>query len=219
MNREQEEVVMRITAAYVAELQAGQQPRLGDYLRRYPQYADMLTDFVTYYHAVEAQIPEEAEAKEMPALSAASCIALQRVTGGSTGDYPGPITLQAVIRKQHLSFSEVAASVGLSVDILEKLVQRSIDVATLPQEMFRRLAQTLRLPLNTMSEMIGASGSRQPVYGVAESAASYGVSRTGEAADESSKHMQSFREAMEQSSLLPEEQKEGWRAVLAREGL
>lgn len=219
MNREQEEAVMRITAAYVAEVQAGRQPRLGDYLRRYPQYADMLTDFVAYYHAVEAHIPEEVEAKEMPALSAGSRLALQRVTGGRTEGYTGPTTLWNVIRKQHLSFSEVATSVGLSVDILEKLGRCSLDTATLSQEVVRRLAQTLRLPINSIREMLSAPGSKQPAYGVAEASVPYEVNRVNDGADEPDKRRQSFREVVEQSSLLSEEQKEGWRAILAQEKL
>jgi hypothetical protein len=59
MDREQEEAVQRITARYVAELRAGHHPRLSDYLARYPQFAGAITDFVTYYHAIEANIPEE----------------------------------------------------------------------------------------------------------------------------------------------------------------
>src|SRR5262249_30289942 len=85
MDRQQEEDVLRITAQYVAEVQAGQQPRLSDYLVRYPHYADAITDFVTYYHAVEADLPLEAVSEacgahfnsfeptgELPELSEAS---------------------------------------------------------------------------------------------------------------------------------------------------
>jgi hypothetical protein len=61
MAREQEEAIQRITAHYVTELHAGHHPRLSDYLSRYPQYAGVITDYVTYYHAIEAAIPEEQE--------------------------------------------------------------------------------------------------------------------------------------------------------------
>jgi hypothetical protein len=57
MDREQEEAVLRITASYVAEMEAGLRPRLSDYLARYPQYAGAIADFVAYYHAVEADLP------------------------------------------------------------------------------------------------------------------------------------------------------------------
>lgn len=39
MDREQEEAILRITAQYVAEVRAGQEPKVSDYLARYPQFA------------------------------------------------------------------------------------------------------------------------------------------------------------------------------------
>src|SRR5438105_9220163 len=59
MDREQEEALLRITAQYITELQAGCQPKLSEYIARYPHYAQELADFVTYYHAVELQTPTE----------------------------------------------------------------------------------------------------------------------------------------------------------------
>ncbi len=53
MHKEQELSLLHITEQYVAEVQAGRQPRLSDYLARYPRYADAIVDFVAYYHAVE----------------------------------------------------------------------------------------------------------------------------------------------------------------------
>jgi len=87
MDRAQEEDVLRITAQYVAELQAGRQPRLGDYLARYPQYAGAISEFVAYYHAVEADLPGEALSEQkqgqplaatLPQLSDRSRVALER---------------------------------------------------------------------------------------------------------------------------------------------
>src|SRR5436853_7777682 len=79
MNREQEEAVLRITAEYVAEVQAGHAPRLSDYLARYPQHADAITAFVTYYHAVEVDLPAASEASGVvPTLSERSSTALER---------------------------------------------------------------------------------------------------------------------------------------------
>jgi hypothetical protein len=67
MDREQEEAVLRITASYVAELEAGLHPRLSDYLARYPQYAEAIADFVAYYHAVEAELPPAGEVSQVAA--------------------------------------------------------------------------------------------------------------------------------------------------------
>src|SRR5258708_24872083 len=71
------EEIMRITAGYVAEVQAGTHPHLSDYILRYPQYAAAIADFVAYFHAVEIDIVED-----MPiatSLSAVSRFALDRV--------------------------------------------------------------------------------------------------------------------------------------------
>jgi hypothetical protein len=59
--------VLRITASYVAEVEAGLHPRLSDYLARYPQYADAIADFVAYYHAVEADLPPADEVSHLAA--------------------------------------------------------------------------------------------------------------------------------------------------------
>ena len=74
MDREQEETVQHVTARYVSEFRAGLHPRLSDYLSHYPQYADMIADFVTYYHAIEVDLSEEVET--IPPLSPASRAAL-----------------------------------------------------------------------------------------------------------------------------------------------
>ncbi len=133
----QEEDVLHITAQYVAEVQAGQQPRLSDYLVRYPHYADAITDFVTYYHAVEEDLPVEylsprqdspftaASVGELPQLSETSRAALQRAWKHIEQHERMPTnldtTLLTIASKQGLSMSQLAAKIGLSSDIVEKL--------------------------------------------------------------------------------------------------
>ncbi len=64
MDREQEEVVLRVTAHYVEEVQAGHQPKISDYLARYPQYADAIANFITYYQTVELSMPQSVSSPE-----------------------------------------------------------------------------------------------------------------------------------------------------------
>ncbi|HLJ32896.1 MAG TPA: hypothetical protein VKU38_04555 [Ktedonobacteraceae bacterium] len=52
-DREQDEIVLRVTAQYVEEIQAGHKPEIGDYVARYPQYADAIAAFIAYYQIVE----------------------------------------------------------------------------------------------------------------------------------------------------------------------
>jgi transcriptional regulator with XRE-family HTH domain len=212
MDREQEEDVLRVTAQYMAELQAGHQPRLSDYLVRYPQYADAISEFVTYYHAVEAGLTEESPGEShtgtLPQLSDSSRMALERAWERiEAAQTDLGTTLLMTINKRGLSLSQLATEVGLSEDIVAKLiaVRPLIEATTLPQELLRRLAHVLRQPLSTLQTYFGYSSQLQ----AAETRAPYHTEA----------QTQSFREALEQSAQLSDEQKEYWREILMREGL
>jgi len=222
MDRAQEEDVLRITAQYVAELQAGRQPRLGDYLARYPQYAEAISEFVAYYHAVEADLPGEALGEQgqsiaatLPQLSDNSRIALKRAWERISPRElaPGDVntTLLAVANRQGLSLAQVASEAALSEDIVEKLIgaRPTVKAETIPQEVLRRLASVLRQPLDAIQAYFGLAGRLQ----VAETPTLYNMEMQPDV------QQQSFREAIEQSEQLSNEQKAGWRDILAHEGL
>lgn len=227
----QEEDVLHITAQYVAEVQAGQQPRLSDYLVRYPHYADAITDFVTYYHAVEEDLPVEylsprqdspftaASVGELPQLSETSRAALQRAWKHIEQHERMPTnldtTLLTIASKQGLSMSQLAAKIGLSSDIVEKLAgtRLLINSATIPQEVLRRLKHVLHTPLSAIRTSMRRSSQGADQLQIAEAHTSY---HTGQ---QQASHVQSFREAIEQSLQLSAEQKAAWRDILAREGL
>jgi hypothetical protein len=221
MDRAQEEDVLHITAQYVAELQAGHQPRLGDYLARYPQYAEAISEFVAYYHAVEADLPGEGLSEQgqplaatLPQLSDASRTALERAWERISPRElaPGDVntTLLAMANRQGLSLAQVASEVSLSDDIVEKLigVQPTIKAATMPQEIFRRLAHVLHQPLEAIQAYFGLAGRLQ----VAETPIAYDTGSQDA-------RQQSFREAIEQSEQLSGEQKAAWGEILTYGGL
>ena len=224
MSREEEEAVLRITAHYVEELHEGRQPRLSDYLLRYPQYADAITEFVTYYHALEVEVPVEAPvaSKEvsrasMLPLSEGSRIAMDRAwnrlsQAGGVGSNSS-MTLQLAASKRQKSLLQLAGEVGISVDIMEKLAQSMIDAATIPKEVLKRLAQALVQPLDVISGILADSANKRMVHGVAESASDYSLG------EQSHIQTQSFREAVERSPNLSDEQKDVWRGILDAEGL
>jgi len=242
MDREEEVVapgfiegVLRITAEYVAEVQAGHAPRLSDYLERYPQYADAIAEFVAYYHAVEADLPGEAAV--MPQLSEDSSRAIERAwehisessnDKASAGQHSSLLT---IANKRHLSLNELAVKTGLSQDIIEKLERRMIAASTLPHELLRRFMTLLQEPLDVIapgqaqstaptglsgqtragtSANVGASFARARI---AEARSSYQIE------EQPDLQVQSFREVIEQSAQLSDEQKRMWRDILNREGL
>ncbi len=213
MDREQEEAAQRITARYVAELRAGRHPRLSDYLSRYPHYAGAITDFVTYYHATEKNIPEEAES--MPPLSETSRAVLDRLWNQALPSTSNSLmaALQMVANKQGKLLAQLALESGLSIDILDKLDRHAIDAATIPTELCKRLANALQQSLSVIEMYLGLAAHKPAASAIAEIPPSYRVEEQPSAQNES------FREAIEQSTQLSGEQKDTWRSILTSEGL
>lgn len=216
MDREQEEAVLRITAQYVDEVRAGQRPRISDYLARYPQYAGEIADFVAYYHAVEVDLPGETSITSP--LGGEFRIAIDSARNRILQTEAQPArklsTLLVTLDKQRQTLDQLADKIGLSVDIVAKLEQRKIAAASIPKEMYKRLAEVLQQPVRVIEEYF--SLLREPSsYGqqVAETQTGYQVNESP------SSPAQSFREALEESVQLSKEQKLVWYDILNHEGL
>ncbi len=68
--------MLRVTAHYIEEVQAGHEPDISDYLARYPQYADAIAAFIAYYQTVElplSQLTGSADFTENIGDSGAGC--------------------------------------------------------------------------------------------------------------------------------------------------
>src|SRR6266704_908950 len=205
MDREEEEILQRLTARYVSEFRAGQHPRLSEYLSRYPHYANMIADFVTYYHAIEVDIPQDIEI--IPPLSQISRAALEEAWKNVLhSDFEEFNTLDSL---------QMALETGLSQDILKKLDLHSIDAATIPQELCHRLAKALHRPLAAIEMYLGLVKHQQATKGVAESPPVYHIE------DQPALDLPvcSFQEAVEQSKTMSDEQKDFWHTILVHEGL
>jgi hypothetical protein len=219
MDREEEEIIQRVTARYVSEFRAGQHPRLSEYLSRYPQYANMIADFVTYYHAIEVDIPRETEI--IPSLSQTSRAALEEawknVLHADFEEYNALHSLQMAANNVHKSFLQLASEIGLSQDILLKLDLHSIDAATIPQELCHRLAKALQRPMATIEMYLGLVEYKQATQGVvvAENPPVYHI----EDQPDLDLHVCSFQEAFQQSNNMSDEQKGVWHTILVHEGL
>jgi hypothetical protein len=219
MDREEEEMIQRLTARYVSEFRAGQQPRLSEYLSRYPQYANMIADFVTYYHAIEVDIPRETEI--IPFLSQTSRAALEEawknVLHADFEEYNILNSLQMAANNVHKSFLQLALEIGLSQDILQKLDLHSIEAATIPQELCHRLAKALQRPMAAIEMYLGLVEHKQATQdvAVAENPPVYHI----EDQPDLDVHVWSFQEAVEQSNNMSDEQKGVWHTILVHEGL
>jgi hypothetical protein len=217
MDNEHEEMIQRLTARYVAEYHAGRQPRLSEYLLRYPRYADVLADFVSYFHAVEIDLPLESEiiAPLSQTSRAAYVEAMEKVeqTGLELSDNPG--SLQQALDKAQKSFHQVSQEVGLGQDILHALAQHRVDIPTIPREVTRRLAKALDQPVSALEIVLGLSRQELHHQLAAEQPSDYDIE------DQSVLHVEacSFQEAIERSEHMSDSQKRNWRAILLQEGL
>ena len=135
----------RITAEYADEFAAGRAPRLEDYVRRYPQYAVELADFVLYFHSVSRHLPEP-DAVPAPALSPAARAALARIREPAPASAAAPI--ESLV-KQGLARGyappKLAAAVGITSGLLGKLEGKAIAAQTIPRTLIQRFANTLAI--------------------------------------------------------------------------
>jgi hypothetical protein len=217
MDREQEEMIQRLTARYISEFCSGHQPQLSEYLSRYPQFADLVVDFVTYYHAIEVDIPQESGI--ILPLTQSSHAALDRAwmnvlqVDFEVNDALSSLRMAA--RKAKRSFLELGLQLGLGQDILKKLEQRRIDAATIPRELCHQLAAALHQPVAAVEMCLGLGEYKHYTQSVAESHTSYQV----EDQFVLESPVCSFQEAVAQSTDMSDEQKRYWQAMLFYEGL
>lgn len=216
MDREQEEALLRITAQYVTELQAGCQPKLSEYIARYPHYAHELASFVTYYHAIELQTPSEPAYPYVSPKEFHIAIesAWQRISPTTSTSSKSVVTLLQTVKKRRLSPSRLAQRLELSTDIVTKLEQHKIISSSIPTVLTHRLAETLQQPADAIQAYL-AFANVEPVQKlhVAEPSGVYAAHTL------SAEQPQSFRQAVEESTQMTGEQKAMWYEILNSEGL
>jgi hypothetical protein len=100
------------------------------------------------------------------------------------------------------------------VDIVAKLEQRKIKASSIPGEVYKRLAEVLQQPVRAIEAyfepLAEQSSYRQQL---AETQAVYQVSESP------GTPTQTFREALEESAELSNEQRQAWYDMLSHEGL
>jgi hypothetical protein len=215
MTEQPEDMLLQITARYVSELQTGQQPRLSEYLARYPQYAEAIADFVSYYHTAEMQAPDDLTLA--PSLSETSRSILQQFQAEKP-----PVALSALPTllagpgNRLMTLSQIANRINLSADIVLLLEQRSIDPTTIPDVVISRLAAVSDYTTDDIKLYLAATPtlntgvSQRKQLKVAETG-SYHMSTTN------NHKLPSFRQIVEASHTLTTEQKAFWLAMPGQE--
>jgi len=210
MDKEEELCLLQITAQYVAEIQAGSQPHLSDYLARYPRYADAIADFVAYYHAVEETMVS------MDVIPLTDVMMPSRdATRGCMVNRVSMTSLLHTATGQRLTLSQLATELDLSVDIVLLLEQRAIAPTTIPHVLYDQIARLLQRPSTEVQEYFCSLGQcqsqsvipkRKQQTKVAEESTDYTVSHV--------EGKPSFRAVVETSLQLSAEQRDRWGAVL-----
>jgi hypothetical protein len=211
--RERQYEIDRITFQYATAFRSGRNPRIEDYVRRYPQYTGELMEYALYFHTVgfdSVPLEEPEELKLSPAgEKAMAWIREQRVAYAPIDSVDSVDSVDAIEglvkqgNKLKITPPQLAEAVGLTVSLLGRIETRVIDAASIPRALFQRLATTLK----TSPEAI---------------AAYLGVTQTGQAggffyADQPpDQKQQSFLDAVQASALSPERKRE-WADIVQEE--
>jgi hypothetical protein len=213
MTEQPEDALLQITAQYVSELQAGKQPRLSEYLARYPQYAEAIADFVAYYHLVERQAPDDLTLA--PTLSETSRSILQQF---QVEEEPAPLptTLLAGLDNRRLTLSQIARKTNLSTDIVLLLEHRSIDPTTIPDAVICGLAAVTSYTPHDIKLYLADTPTLNPDTAHRKQLK---VAETGRYHMSAANNhtLPSFKQIVEASNTLTDEQKAFWLAQPGQE--
>ncbi len=197
LQRERQYSIDQITARYVEEYRAGNAPRLDDYVRRYPEFATEIADFVVYFHAVAEPMPQ-VDAEPAAELSAAARVIQARIREEMA--FPGLVARARVIG---LTPPALAVAVGISMDVLGKLESHVIAAASIPPTLVRRLAESLRATPEAIATYLGGVPLQAGSFFYAERAPER-------------KH-ESFLAAIQASASLSASQKQEWEQLVTTE--
>lgn len=215
-DRQRQFALDAITARYVEEYQAGKHPRLEDYTRQYPQYAQDIAEFIMYYHAIAEDLAAPAAVPAME-LSAGAERALARIRG--QGDRhiaasrvaesePGALAPvdHIIARGVARGFTppQLAAAVGISPDILTKLDAKVITATTIPRTLVERLAQALAVAPAAIASYLGMPAQTAGSFFYAER-------------PPDQERQQPFIEAVQTSRALDDARKREWAEIVRHE--
>jgi hypothetical protein len=141
--------IKEILNAYVATAQAPSHSKLLEWIRRYPEYEQQLTDFTISWSLMTSLPPAKAaeEVKENVLVSRAMNIAWSRLQHSAKEPERKPESsmdgLLAEGRQLGLSISRVAEICQLGVTIVRKLDLRLVAYKSIPHRLIERLAHAI----------------------------------------------------------------------------
>jgi len=198
--RERQYEIDRITFEYATEHRNGNNPRIEDYVRRYPQYASELLEYALYFHTVGFDRQTLVGPAE-PALSPAAEKAMARIRALSA--QAAPVVVESLVQlglRANYAPPQLAAAVGLNGALLQRLEAHAISAASIPGALIQRFADVLKTAPDAIRAYLGAS----PAGGFYM------------ADQQPDQQQQTFLDAVETSALSPERKRE-WAEIVNAE--
>lgn len=191
--------LQQIKMAWLAAEEAGDTRAKLALLRDHPDLQDVLIDFVAAYHLTS---PAGSEPEILPLTQRATQNALARVfaprTASVTVATPAA-SLRELRNLRGLALAETARGLRLGVDVWKKFEDGLIELNSLGERQLARLASFFGVAGEQFSTMLSQS---QPAF-------TLNRRQTAEAAKQTRQPKQSFAEALEKSTMSPED-KRAW---------
>jgi len=202
-DRERQYEIDHITFHYATEFRSGRNPRIEEYIQRYPAYADELLEYALYFHAFGIDSEPMEEPAELSLSPAGEKVMARIRAQNPEAAATAPVVIQSLVQlglDAKYSPPQLAAAVGLTVDLLGKLQAHAIAAATIPRALIQRFADVLQ----TAPEAIAAYLNASPAGGFYM------------ADQQPDQQQESFLGAVEASALSPEGKRE-WAEIMNAE--
>ena len=209
-SRDVRQMKMELTAAH----ERGESAVLRRMAQRYPAHVEMLADFVAALHATDLD-EQEAALPITADIEAMTLRARQRALGAvfdvaiATQPASALVSSLAQARKASgVSLVDLARRLSLGADVMQKLEQGRIAVASVPQKLADRLAEALAITSEQVWNLLRSAPGTQ-----AQPALMRQRPRKGGKAgrqEETSAEPLTFAEAVQHSPSMTSEQRASW---------
>lgn len=165
--REREYEIDRITFEYAAEYRSGRAPRIEAYVQRYPQYATELMEYALDFHAagfVGEPLEEPADLVLSPAAEKALARIREQHAEYQSVAPEAPVAIEGLVKRgieAGYTPPQLAAAVGLTPDLLDRLEAHAIALSSIPRTLLQRLATTLKAAPEAIAAYLGAPPAGQ----------------------------------------------------------
>lgn len=205
--RERQYEIHRITFEYAEEYRQGHAPRIDDYVRRYPEYAQELLEYALYFHTTGFDSEPLEEPGELK-LSPEAEKALARIREQPLVYPVAPVTPAPIESLVKLGIAagytppQLAEAVGLTPALLGRLEARAIAAASIPRALFQRLGEALKVVPDAVAAYLGAQPGQAGGFYYADRPPA--------------QQQESFLAAVQSSALSPERKRE-WAEIVSQE--